>query len=90
MARATVDTPMTSNPYSPLMELAPPLSVSPFRFRKKVATDAVGVSVIPLAIVIARDGTIATMAGAHAFDIEKQVVALFGEMTAAFQILSNK
>ncbi len=38
--------------------------------------NAVGVSVIPLVIIIARDGTIATMAGAHALDIEKEVVAL--------------
>ena len=38
--------------------------------------NAVGVNVIPLVIIIARDGTIATMAGAHALDIEKEVVAL--------------
>jgi thiol-disulfide isomerase/thioredoxin len=38
--------------------------------------NAIGVSVIPLVIVIAQDGTIATMAGAHALDIEKEVVAL--------------
>ncbi|HUG67225.1 MAG TPA: redoxin domain-containing protein [Pirellulaceae bacterium] len=38
--------------------------------------NAVGVSVIPVVIIIARDGTIATMAGAHALDIEKEVVAL--------------
>ncbi len=38
--------------------------------------NAIGVSVIPLVIVIARDGTIATMAGAYALDIEKEVVAL--------------
>lgn len=38
--------------------------------------NAVGVSVVPLVIVIAQDGTIATMAGAHAIDVEKEVVAL--------------
>ncbi len=38
--------------------------------------EAAGVSVIPLVIVIARDGTIAAMAGAHALDIEKEVAAL--------------
>ena len=38
--------------------------------------NAIGVSVIPLVIVIAPDGRIATMAGAHALDIEKEVVAL--------------
>lgn len=75
MTRAAVDSQMTGNPYSPLMEVTPPLSLSPFRFRRKVATNAVGVSVIPLIIVIARDGTIATMAGAHALDVEKEVVA---------------
>ncbi len=38
--------------------------------------NSIGVSVIPLVIVIAQDGTIATMADAHAIDIEKEVVAL--------------
>lgn len=36
----------------------------------------VGVSVVPLVIIIAPDGTIATMAGAYALDIEKEVAAL--------------
>jgi hypothetical protein len=36
----------------------------------------IGVSVIPLVIVISQDGTIATMAGAHAIDIEKEVASL--------------
>ena len=38
--------------------------------------DAIGVTAFPLVIVIAQDGKIATMAGAHALDIEKEVVAL--------------
>jgi len=38
--------------------------------------NAIGVSVIPLVIVIAPEGTIAIMAGAHALDIEKEIVAL--------------
>jgi thiol-disulfide isomerase/thioredoxin len=38
--------------------------------------NAAGVSVVPLVIIIASDRTIATMAGAHALDIEKEVAAL--------------
>ncbi|MEX1026942.1 MAG: thioredoxin-like domain-containing protein [Candidatus Paceibacterota bacterium] len=36
----------------------------------------IGVSMLPVAIIIAPDGTIATMAGAHSIDIEKEVEAL--------------
>jgi hypothetical protein len=38
--------------------------------------NSIGVRVIPLVIIMAPDGTIATMAGAHALDIEKEVAAL--------------
>ena len=38
--------------------------------------NSIGVSVVPLIIVIEQDGTIAIMAGAHAIDIEKEVIAL--------------
>jgi len=37
---------------------------------------AIGVSVVPVTIVISPDGTIATTAGSHAVDIEKEVDAL--------------
>ena len=37
---------------------------------------AIGVTVIPVVIIVAQDGTIATMAGAHALDIENEVAAL--------------
>ncbi len=36
----------------------------------------IGVSVVPATIVIAMDGTIATMAGSHAIDVEREVEAL--------------
>ncbi|TWU04044.1 hypothetical protein Pla100_09800 [Neorhodopirellula pilleata] len=36
----------------------------------------VGVSVVPVTIIVAADGTIATMAGSHALDVEKEVKAL--------------
>lgn len=36
----------------------------------------IGVSVVPVTIVIATDGTIATMAGSHAIDVEQEVKAL--------------
>lgn len=36
----------------------------------------IGVSVVPITIVIAMDGTIATMAGSHAIDVEREVEAL--------------
>lgn len=38
---------------------------------------AIGVSVIPVAIVIRPDGTIANMAGSHSLDFEMEVMALF-------------
>jgi thiol-disulfide isomerase/thioredoxin len=38
--------------------------------------NAVGIRVVPLVIIITRDGKIAAMADAHALDIEKEVVAL--------------
>ena len=36
----------------------------------------IGVSVVPVTIVVAMDGTIATMAGSHALDVEREVKAL--------------
>jgi thiol-disulfide isomerase/thioredoxin len=36
----------------------------------------VGVSVVPVTIIVAMDGTIATMAGSHALDVEREVKAL--------------
>lgn len=38
-----------------------------------------GVRVIPLIVVVAPDGTIAAMAGAHAMDVEKEVASLLGD-----------
>jgi thiol-disulfide isomerase/thioredoxin len=37
---------------------------------------AIGVTVVPVIIIVAPDGTIATMAGAHALDVEKEVAEL--------------
>lgn len=36
----------------------------------------IGVSVVPITVVIAMDGTIATMAGSHAINVEREVEAL--------------
>lgn len=36
----------------------------------------IGLSVIPLVIVIAPDGTIASMSGAHAIDVEGEIESL--------------
>ena len=44
---------------------------------------ALGVSVVPVVIIIRPDGTIATMAGSHAVDIEKEVNALFPDQRHA-------
>lgn len=41
--------------------------------------ERIGVTVVPLIIIIAPDGTIATMAGAHALDTEKEVAALLAK-----------
>jgi len=40
---------------------------------------AIGVTVVPVIIIIAPNGTIATMAGAHALDTEKEVAALLAK-----------
>lgn len=37
--------------------------------------ERIGVSVVPVAIVIAKDGTVANMAGSHALDFEKEVMS---------------
>ena len=41
--------------------------------------NAMGVTVVPVIIIVAPDGTIATMAGAHAIDVEKEVGALLAK-----------
>ena len=41
-----------------------------------VALNEIGVSVIPLVVIIAPDGTIAAVAGAHAIDVEKEVASI--------------
>jgi thiol-disulfide isomerase/thioredoxin len=40
------------------------------------ALDAFGIQVIPVLLIISRDGTIATMAEAHAIDVEKEIQRL--------------
>jgi thiol-disulfide isomerase/thioredoxin len=40
---------------------------------------SVGVTVVPVIIIVAPDGTIATMAGAHALDVETEVAALLAK-----------
>jgi Zn finger protein HypA/HybF involved in hydrogenase expression len=40
---------------------------------------AIGVTVVPVIIIVAPDGTIATMAGAHALDTEKEIAALLAK-----------
>ncbi|MEO2014167.1 MAG: thioredoxin-like domain-containing protein [Fuerstiella sp.] len=44
--------------------------------------NALGVSVVPVTIVIAPDGTIVTMGGSHAIDVEKEVNALLATQSS--------